>query len=222
VDSQPPDTRTPAPVRREGGRSARVCAAVHQAVADLVTENGADELTIPAVAARAGVNPTSVYRRWGDMKGLLADVATTRLTPHDPPPDTGSLRGDLLRWAEQTRATITTPEVRALLRCAVSQALTTPGPTPRMAAREQQLATILAHAEERDEPRPTLHQVLDHLLAPLYFRVMLSLGPVEPEDARRLVEDLLHHYAGGCAPSAGRPPAGRTEAGRTEAGRTEA
>lgn len=173
-------------------------AAVHKAVAELLAQGGAEQLSIPVVATRAGVNPTSVYRRWGNMSRLLADVAASRLRPHDPPPDTGSLREDLLRWAEQTRATITTPDVQALLRHSVSQAATTPGPTPRMAAREQQLATILANAEQRGERTPTLNQALDYLLAPLYLRVILSLGPVDPDGTRRLVDDLLRHYAGGC------------------------
>ncbi|MFJ8442504.1 TetR-like C-terminal domain-containing protein [Kitasatospora griseola] len=122
------------------------------------------------------------------------------MAPHDPPPNTGSLRADLLQWAEQTRAAITTPEVQALLRYAVSQAATTPGPSPRMAAREQQLTTILTNAQQRGEPSPTLSQTLDHLLAPLYFRVILSLGSVEPADAHRLVDDLLRHYTGDCTP----------------------
>ena len=172
-----------------------MCAAVHQAVVDLVAEDGAEQLTIPAVAARAGVNPTSVYRRWGDLNTLLADVATSRLSPHDPPPDRGALRQDLLEWAEATRAHITTPEALALLRCSVGRAATESGPSPRMAAREQQLVTLLGRAEARGEPVPTLHQALDHLLAPLYFRAILNLGRLEPEDVRLLVDDLLRHYS---------------------------
>ncbi|WP_033212358.1 TetR/AcrR family transcriptional regulator [Kitasatospora phosalacinea] len=199
MNSQPPEPVPAEPVRRTGGRSARVCAAVHRAVTELIAEDGAEPLSIPVVAARAGVNPTSVYRRWGDLNGLLADVTATRLAPEDPPPDTGDLRTDLLQWAERTRAAVTTPEVRALLRHAVGQSATCPGPTPRMASREQQLATVLARAEERGETAPTLGQALDYLLAPLYFRVILNLGPVEAADARRLVDDLLRHHTGTCA-----------------------
>ncbi|MEU3494824.1 TetR/AcrR family transcriptional regulator [Kitasatospora cineracea] len=200
MNSQPPapPAQPAEPVRRTGGRSARVCAAVHRAVTELIAENGAEQVTIPAVAARAGVNPTSVYRRWGDLNGLLADVASTRLAPDDPPPDTGTLRTDLLQWAERTRAAVTTPEARALLRHSIGQLATCPGTTPRMAAREQQLATILTRAEDRGEPTPALTQAVDHLMAPLYFRVILNLGPVDPADTRRLVDDLLHHHTGRC------------------------
>ena len=86
---------------RPGGRSARVQAAVHQAVRELQREQGRDGLTVPAAAARAGVTPSTIYRRWGDLSQLLADVAVEQLQPEQAPPDTGSFYGDLLAWLEQ-------------------------------------------------------------------------------------------------------------------------
>ena len=41
--------------RRPGGRSALVRVKVHQAVLDLLAEQGTSELSIPVVAQRAGV-----------------------------------------------------------------------------------------------------------------------------------------------------------------------
>ena len=66
---------------RPGGRSARVQQSVHQAVRDLEAELGREALTVPAIAARAGVTPSTVYRRWGDLRELLSDVAVERLRP---------------------------------------------------------------------------------------------------------------------------------------------
>src|SRR2546425_529533 len=97
------------PVRRPGGRSARVRAAVHQAVTDLVAERGYGEFTVGDVAARAGVADTSVYRRWGTLEALLTDVALTRLNTQSPMPDTGSLAGDLHAYAAQVAREITGP-----------------------------------------------------------------------------------------------------------------
>ncbi|WP_237711520.1 ElyC/SanA/YdcF family protein [Paracidovorax oryzae] len=86
---------------RPGGRSARVQAAVHQAVRDLTALHGRDALTIPQIAAQAGVTPSTIYRRWGDLAELLADVSIERMRDEAEPPDTGSFRGDLLAWGEQ-------------------------------------------------------------------------------------------------------------------------
>lgn len=47
------------------------------------------------VATRAGVHRATVYRRWRDVGGLLADVIDAAGEVDWQPPDTGSLRGDL-------------------------------------------------------------------------------------------------------------------------------
>jgi AcrR family transcriptional regulator len=48
--------------KRPGGRSAAVLNSVKIAVEELVQEKGRERVTIPMVAERAGVNPTSVYQ----------------------------------------------------------------------------------------------------------------------------------------------------------------
>ena len=82
---------------RQGGRSARIQEAVHEATQALLKEVGRGEINVPMIAERAGVTPSTVYRRWGDLAQLLADVAAERLRPVAEPDDTGSLSGDLQR-----------------------------------------------------------------------------------------------------------------------------
>ena len=77
---------------RVGGRSARIQSAVHQAVNDLSTTLSRDELTVPQIAAEAGVTPSTIYRRWGDLSALLADVAVARLRPISDPEGTLQIR----------------------------------------------------------------------------------------------------------------------------------
>src|ERR671925_645169 len=89
------------PMMRPGGRSARVQESVHAAVRQLEAEVGRGALTVPLVAARAGVTPSTIYRRWGDLQELLSDVAVERLRPEAPPEDHGSLSADLQNWAAQ-------------------------------------------------------------------------------------------------------------------------
>src|ERR1700754_3414092 len=90
-------------IPRPGGRSARVQAAVHQATTELLAEHGRAALTVPLIAARAGVTPSTIYRRWGELADLLADVAVEHLRPDGDPADTGSVAGDLAAWVEQYR-----------------------------------------------------------------------------------------------------------------------
>src|SRR4051795_1294965 len=106
--------------RRPGGRGARVRAAVHQAVTDLISERGYGTFSVGEVAARAGVADSSIYRRWGSLETLLADVALSRLNARSPMPDTGSLAGDLHPYAANVAREITGPDGLALLRLAVA------------------------------------------------------------------------------------------------------
>lgn len=87
--------------RRTGGRSARVRAEVLGAVGALLLEAGYDGLTVDAVAERAGVHRTTVYRRWRDVGGLLVDVLDAAADDTWTPPDTGSLEGDLAALTQE-------------------------------------------------------------------------------------------------------------------------
>src|SRR5664279_1305237 len=86
---------------RVGGRSARIQSAVHEAVKRLGTSTPREDLTVPQIAAEAGVTPSTIYRRWGDLASLLADVAVERLRPISDPDDTGAVTSDLRAFIEQ-------------------------------------------------------------------------------------------------------------------------
>ncbi|MDN3352355.1 TetR/AcrR family transcriptional regulator [Actinomadura sp. DC4] len=181
--------------RRPGGRSARVRAAVHQAVTDLVSERGYGNFAVGEVAARAGVADTSVYRRWGNLEALLSDVAITRLTAQSPMPDTGSLAGDLRTYAANVAREVTGPDGLAVLRLTVAlSGKGQPGLQARddfLAERTRQLQTMLDRARERGEHPPDALGVVDHILAPMYIRVLFGAGPLTPDYVDGLVDRLL-------------------------------
>ncbi|MGW3769602.1 TetR/AcrR family transcriptional regulator [Actinomadura verrucosospora] len=183
------------PVRRPGGRSARVRAAVHQAVTDLVGERGYGEFTVGDVAARAGVADTSIYRRWGTLEALLTDVVLTRLNAQSPMPDTGSLAGDLHAYAAQVAREITGPDGLAVLRLTV--ALSNRGEQGLrarddfLAERTRFMQAMLDRAGERGENPPDVLGVLDHIMAPMYIRVLFGAGPLTADYIAGLVDRLL-------------------------------
>lgn len=182
-------------VRRPGGRSARVAADVHQAVTDLISERGYGTFTVGDVAARAGVADSSIYRRWGGLEALLTDVALARLNARSPMPDTGSLAGDLRTYAAAVAREITGPDGLALVRLAV--ALSGDGARGDRARddirdeRTRQLQSMLDRSRDRGENAPDALEVLDHILAPMYIRVLFGMGPLTPEYVDGLVDRLL-------------------------------
>lgn len=56
-------------------RIVRTRAALRQAMVDLATESSLDEITVRAIAARAGVGYATFFRHYADKEALLADVA---------------------------------------------------------------------------------------------------------------------------------------------------
>ncbi|MFF8619023.1 TetR/AcrR family transcriptional regulator [Streptomyces sp. NPDC015350] len=181
--------------RRPGGRSARVGAQVHQAVTELIGERGYGNFTVGEVAARAGVADSSVYRRWGNLETLLTDVALNRLNAQSPMPDTGSLSGDLRTYAANVAREITGPDGPAVLHLAVAlSGADQQGLQARDAIRDErirQLQAMLDRARERGEHPPDALGVLDHVLAPMYVRVLFGMGPLTPDYVDGLVDRLL-------------------------------
>ncbi|MFT4267328.1 MAG: TetR/AcrR family transcriptional regulator [Xenophilus sp.] len=184
------------PAPRPGGRSARVQEAVHRAVRELMAEHGRDALTVPMIAARAGVTPSTIYRRWGDLAELLADVSVERMQPEGEPADTGSLRGDLLAWAEQYNEEMSSPLGRGMLR----DVLSAPSPDGRPAYRcaslfAQQIGTLVARAEARGGAAPPVDRVMDTLIAPLLFRLLFTTAPATAGEIAGWVDASLAQWA---------------------------
>ncbi|WP_438485502.1 TetR-like C-terminal domain-containing protein [Streptomyces sp. S186] len=93
--------------RRPGGRTARTRAAVRDAVLTGLTELGYPGLTVEYVAERSRVHKTTLYRRWGDVEGLVADALDLAGEDSWLPPDTGSLEGDLRALAREVVSSFT-------------------------------------------------------------------------------------------------------------------
>ncbi|PFG44175.1 TetR family transcriptional regulator [Isoptericola jiangsuensis] len=179
-------------MRRPGGRSARVRAAVHQATLELLEERRWEEISIPLVAERAGVHQATLYRRWGTMPALLDDVVDEWSSTTAALPDTGTLRGDLEVYAAAVAAPLQDSLVPLILRAVVLEIRPGEPRTPSRAfrERERQLQAMLDRARDRGEQVPTLAELLEVVVAPLYFYALFSV-PLPAADAGRLVDRLL-------------------------------
>lgn len=175
---------------RPGGRSARVQASVHAAVRELLAEKGRDALTVPLVAQRAGVTPSTIYRRWGDLRQLLSDVAVERLRPDSAPKDHGELRADLMAWAEQFLDEMGSPSGRAYVRDTLLGDPDTNAAQCSAYAAEQ-IGVILAHAEGRGEEPLHVETAMDRIVAPLLYRILFRPAGLDATYARRLVTEFL-------------------------------
>ncbi|MDA5279590.1 TetR/AcrR family transcriptional regulator [Streptomyces sp. Isolate_45] len=176
--------------RRTGGRSARVRAQVLEAVGALLLEAGYDGLTVDAVAERAGVHRTTVYRRWGDVGRLLADVLDAASDGTWSPPDTGSLENDLTALNQEVYEAlagggpnVTTALIAAGFRSAEAAAALSRFWEDRYA----RCAVVVTRAADRGElPGPAdSRALLVAATAPLYHELLLLRTAPDPTLPRR-------------------------------------
>lgn len=177
---------------RLGGRSARIQAAVHQAVEDLSAEIDRAELTVPLVATRAGVPPSTIYRRWGGLPELLADVAVRRLRPLADPLDTGALRTDLENWVEQYMEEMSSPVGLTMMRDVLSMPLEADNACQCSRYTAEQMEIIAARARSRGEAPPSVDAMIDHIVAPILYRILFgSQQPLDAAYCHGLIERAL-------------------------------
>lgn len=174
---------------RPGGRSARVQHAVQAAASGLLAENGGDRsaLSIPQIAARAGVTPSTIYRRWGDLQQLLAALATRRLVP-EPVEDTGSLAGDLAAWLEPYVEDFSSTLGRQILRDMVADDAATLGYFDIL---REHLEVIRAAAARRGEEAPAVDDIVDTVVAPIIYRILFTEADTASLGLDRRLRQLL-------------------------------
>src|SRR5215475_9177578 len=69
--------------------------AIRAAVFQELAEGGYGRLSIEAVARRAGVGKTAVYRRWSSKLEMVIEMVSSVAGERMDLPDTGSLRDDI-------------------------------------------------------------------------------------------------------------------------------
>jgi AcrR family transcriptional regulator len=176
---------------RPGGRTARVRAAVLRAAGDALAEHGFAHLDLTDVARRAGVGKTTVYRRWGTVTGLVADLLTDMAEQSLPRARTGSLEGDLRANARLVRKTLTDPRQGALfgaiIAAATCDARTAEALHRFYGRRIREWAPCVEEAIDRGElPEGTdAEEVVRAVSAPLYYRFLASGDPLDEATADR-------------------------------------
>jgi AcrR family transcriptional regulator len=175
--------------QRPGGRSARVRAAVLTAARSLLVD-GYAELTVERIAQAAGVNKTSVYRRWTDLEGVLGDLLSEYASEVVPIPDTGNLDTDLEELAMLVRRGMT-GEPGELITALAAAAPRNPRAAQIVrgffAERFGLAEAVVDHAIARGElPQGTdARAAIEVLGAPFFLRLLVVDEPIDEEFARR-------------------------------------
>lgn len=167
------------------------------ATLEVLRETGYDNFTVDKVVARAHASKTTVYRRWPSKAELVCAAFAHRVRKSGmPPPDTGTLRGDLLQLAEIVARDA------GLYGSTIAGILAAAGRNPRLRElvvddlyhdRRDQVHCVLRRAVSRGEivPEVISEDIWDVLPAYISFRMLQHCRPVSAETVRALVDEVM-------------------------------
>jgi len=189
--------------KRPGGRTADITARVHQAIFDLVVEGGVDACTFSAVAERAGVERSTLYRRFPDRWEAIIDTWMT-FGVRDVVPDYGeTFAHDLGSLLRKIVAVLETPLGPSVLKLAAELRIRAHSIETRayFDQRMLQLAPMFDAAIARGElPADVDRETLFTSAAgPLYFRIFIAGRQVDDDFIHSIVHNVCWLY---CTPSA--------------------
>jgi AcrR family transcriptional regulator len=174
---------------RPGGRGQKVRAAVRAATLAELTGTGYAALTVENVARRAGVHKTTIYRRWKDREGLVADAMTDLAATEVIFPDTGDIDTDLRRLARSLVAFLNSPTGQAVAAATLSDASRIPEVadakrrffSDRFRRAQPVVSGAIARSELPADTDPA--ELVRTLVAPIYLRLLVTAEPIDTTTA---------------------------------------
>jgi AcrR family transcriptional regulator len=185
------------PKARPKGRSERVGEDVLKAVIEILADTSGKDLTFEAVAARANVNRTTLYRRWGNKSRLLAWALLAFAEEQAPPPDLGSLREDLVALILALDSMLAGPLglqfIRVFAIDARQDADVGAAVDDYWKQRYSNAADIAARAIQRGElPKNVdLQAFFERVFGPFYYQIMVQRGRLTRADVEKIVDRAL-------------------------------
>ncbi len=170
--------------------------ALHEAALELLSEIGFERMTMEAVAARAGTSKATAYRRWCSKAAMVVDALRCHGPADFDPPDTGSLRGDIVAVLHHMRSSME-QEGAARLIGLVASARNNPDLADAMRGdfeghRQRISRTLATRAVARGEMSPDIDPDVFHEVIPpmLLNRLLMGDEPLTDAFLDHVVDDV--------------------------------
>jgi AcrR family transcriptional regulator len=193
------DNTTQRPMGRP--RDERANRAILAAALELMAEQGVRDLRMDDVAGRAGVGKATIYRRYRSKEQLVTATVAT-LVSAITVPDTGSTRTDLLGlmrgavdlYSESVEAAVMPSLVDAMRRDPELARTVREG---FLSERRAAIRAVLERGVQRGDLRPDHDRelALDVLAGALFYRLLITGGPIDEQLADGVVELILRGFA---------------------------
>ena len=182
-------------------REVRLDGAILAATLELVAEVGIHDFRMDDVAERAGVGKAAIYRRYRS-KDELVTATVAALVSEITVPDTGSTREDLLALMREAVAVYRDPVKAGVMPSLVGAMPQRPELARAirdgfLAQRRAALRTVLDRGVARGGLRADLdvELALDVLGGALFYRLLVTGGPIDADLAEGVAELILRGFA---------------------------
>lgn len=156
-----------------------------------------------AVARRAGVGKSALYRRWSSKQDMALAVLGELGAAAFTMPDTGSLYGDLEALMRSMAAWFNYPRIAPIMADLIAETTRDPGlgdavqtmiRAPRQAQAQAQAQVIFDHAIARGEMRPTIDPevVLELIPSMIYWRNIVRAQTISDDYIPNLITTIAH------------------------------
>ena len=187
---------------RPGGRTADVTERIHEAVRGLLIEGGIEACTYQAIAKRAGVERSTLYRRYPDRWDMLIDafieLAATVIVPNRG----ASFVDDLTSVLKKLAGMLRTPLGPAVMMVAGDLRAHSRDDVSRVFfdRRMAQLAPMFEAAITRGELAADVDReaLFTFAAGAIYFRMFIAARGVDDAFIRTIVESVCSLF---CSPS---------------------
>lgn len=166
------------------------------AVFDVIRESGYDGLSVESVAERSHVHKTTIYRRWGSISEVLVDAVLEHAERAIPLERTDDVRADLTAMGKSVAENLENPVAGAL----AAAVLGSPGDGELRAVADRfweirllEAGEIIADARAVSDPGTSIEprQIIEMIVGPIWFRVMILGQPVDDAYIETLVDNAM-------------------------------
>ncbi|MGA2837332.1 MAG: TetR/AcrR family transcriptional regulator [Acidimicrobiales bacterium] len=184
--------------RPSGTRAAARRQAILDAAIALLMEVGYDRMSMDALAERARAGKATIYRHWtGKAEVVVEAVRCRKSEDFSAPPDTGSLRGDLLAALNHGRESFTEEDSSLLIGMISAmhhdQELADLMRQQLFEAKQGLFDNVVARAVQRGEQvSMSAASVANEVSSALFLsRVAMGGGEIDEEFVLHMVDDVI-------------------------------